>query len=442
MPAIPATLRPLLDRPVAVLGGGVSGDGVVALLHAVGATAVVYDRKGGAAVATFGPAEAARHALVVFSPGFAVEHPWLVAARAAGCTCLGELDFAAQFWPGRILAITGTNGKTTLTEFLTHALRSVGRSAVAVGNVGYSFSRAALDGAGADTVAVCEVSSFQAETFRHFRADATLWTNLAEDHLERHPGMGAYFDAKLRLVLSTPSGRFWVGTSVATWARRLGRALPAAACLATEGLAPDAKLAGSIFADYPQRENFVLAAAWWREAGLPEDALYAAARSFRLGRHRLACVATIDGVGYWNDSKATNFHAVHGALSRFDRPVLLIAGGRAKGGDIRAFAASLAGRVAQLLLIGETAAELAAGAATAGVPHTFCPSLEAAVDHAAALARPGDHVLLSPAFASFDMFRSYEDRGDRFEAAVRRLAAARAPLAVPPAVSSTQSLPS
>ncbi len=426
----PEFLRPLLDRPVAVFGGGVSGDGVVALLGALGAAAVVYDRKCGAARAEFTAADAAGHSLVVFSPGFAVEHPWLATARAAGCVCLGELDLASQFWPGCIIAITGTNGKTTLTEFLTHALRAAGRPAVAVGNVGYSFSRAALDAPTGATVAVCEVSSFQAETFRHFRAVATLWTNLAEDHLERHAGMGAYFDAKLRLVHSTPSGRFWVGSSVAAWARRLGRALPEAACVATDGLAPDPRLAGTVFADYPQRENFVLAEAWWRDSGLAVETLLAAARSFRLGRHRLACVAEVDGVGYWNDSKATNFHAVHGALARFERPVFLIAGGRAKGGDIRAFAASLAGRVAHLLLIGETAEELAAGAAAAGVPHTRCASLEAAVDLGARLARRGDQVVLSPAFASFDMFRNYEDRGERFEAAVRCLAAARPPLAV------------
>ena len=424
-PVVPAFLRQLLDRPVAVFGGGVSGDGVCELVRAVGGAAIVYDRKGGAARADFAPADAARHALVVFSPGFAVEHPWLVAARAAGCTCLGELDFAAQFWPGRILAITGTNGKTTLTEFLTHALLAAGRSAVAVGNVGYSFSRAALDNPTAETVAVCEVSSFQAETFRHFRADATLWTNLDEDHLERHPGMGAYFDAKYRLVLSTPSGRFWAGSSVCAWAQRLGRVLPASACVATLGLAPDPRLAGTVFEAYPQRENFVLAESWWRDRGLDPAVLLAAARTFRLGRHRLARVAEIAGVGYWNDSKATNFHAVNGALSRFDRPVLLIAGGRAKGGDIRAFAASLAGRVAHLLLIGETTEELAGGAEPAGVSCHRCATLEDAVALASRLAKPGAQVLLSPAFASFDMFRSYADRGDRFEAAVQRLAAAQ-----------------
>ena len=431
-PVVPEFLRPLLDRPVAVFGGGVSGDGVVSLVRAVGGAALVYDRRGGEVRDGFTAVEAAQHRLVVFSPGFAPDHPWLVAARSAGCLCLGELDFASQFWPGRIVAVTGTNGKTTLTEFLTHALRTAGCRAVAVGNVGYSFSRAALDAPTADTIAVCEVSSFQAETFRHFRAEATLWTNFAEDHLERHPGMGAYFDAKLRLVHCTPSGRFWAGSSVCSWAKRLGRALPVPACLPTEGLPDDPRLAGTVFAAYPQRENFVVAEAWWADTGLPAAALLAAAHTFPLGRHRLARVAEVGRVGYWNDSKATNFHAVHGALARFDRPVLLIAGGRAKGGNIRAFAASLAGRVAQLLLIGETAAELAAGAAPAGIPCAPCASLEAAVELAAQLARPGDHVLLSPGFASFDMFRNYEDRGDRFEAAVRALAAARAPLAATP----------
>lgn len=424
----PEFIRLLLDRPVAVFGGGVSGEGVVALLHAIGCRAVVYDRKGGDARPDFTIKNAVDHGLVVFSPGFAPEHPWLQAAQGGGCLCLGELDFASLFWAGRVVAITGTNGKTTLSEFLAHALRTAGVPARAVGNVGYPFSRAVLTEAVPGAVAVCEVSSFQAETLRHFRAEVMLWTNFAEDHLERHAGMGAYFDAKLRLVHCTSSGRFWVGSSVADWARRLGRALPEKAILRSEGLEPDERLAGSVFAEYPQRENFVLAEAWWREAGLDPDTLIAAVRSFRLGRHRLARVGEIDGVAFWNDSKATNFHAVHGALSRFVSPVFLIAGGRAKGGDIEGFASSLAGRVEHLLLIGETRAAMVAGAVRAGVPHTECDSLESAVDRALHLAHRGSHVLLSPGFASFDMFRSYEDRGDRFEAAVRRLAAAHAPL--------------
>ena len=428
-----AFLRPLLAHPVAVFGAGVSGAGVGELLAALRATSVLYDRHGGAARPDFTAAEAQRHALVIFSPGFPPAHPWLAAARAAGATCLGELDFASLFWRGRIVAVTGTNGKTTLTEFLTHALRAVGESACAAGNIGFPLSCAALHHNGERATAVCEVSSFQAETFAHFHADAALWTNFAEDHLERHDGLAAYFDAKLRLLGRTPPAGCRVGSSVTAWAGRLGRPLPDGSAVVTEGLAPDPRLAGTVFAEYPQRENFALAQAWWRLTPHAPEALYAAARTFRLGRHRLARVAEIDGVTWWNDSKATNFHAVLGALGRFDRPVVLIAGGRAKGGDIPGFVATLRGRVAHLLLLGETAAALGAAARASGIPATDCGrSLAAAVDAAARLARPGDHVLLSPAFASFDMFRSYEDRGDQFEALVRERAARPASVSISP----------
>lgn len=420
--AAPDSLRAALTRPVAVFGGGVSGDGVLALLRELGAEGVVYDRR----ERSFDPADAARHDLVIFSPGFVPNHPWLVAACAAGVECLGEVDFAARCWRGRIVAITGTNGKTTLTEFLTHALRAVGTPAHATGNIGRSFSRlvAETGGGAPDAVALCEVSSFQAETLQHLRADATLWTNFAEDHLERHPGLEAYFTAKWNLIEHTAEDGVFVGSSVTRWARRLNRHLPAPAMVPTEGQPADPALAGTVFADYPQRENFLLAAAWWRATGRRPSDLYAAAKTFRLGRHRLARVGERDGVDFWNDSKATNFHAVEAALAGFDRPVLLIAGGKAKGGDLGGFVTRLAPRVRQLFLIGETAEALAAAARAAGVPHVVCTSLETAVQQAAAAAVPGDHVLLSPGFASFDQFRNYEDRGDQFEALVHELRAA------------------
>ena len=188
-----------------------------------------------------------------------------------------------------------------------------------MGNVGFPFSRLLLETAAADAIAVCEVSSFQAETLRHFRADAALWTNFAEDHLERHPGLQAYFAAKWNLVDHTGPGAVFAGSSVARFAREFGRRLPPEACVATEDAAPDARLDGTPFARHPQRENFLLALAWWRRTGRPEAALYAAARSFRLGRHRLALVGELRGVSFWNDSKATNFHAVEAALADVSR---------------------------------------------------------------------------------------------------------------------------
>jgi UDP-N-acetylmuramoylalanine--D-glutamate ligase len=426
----PPSLQPLLAAPVAIFGGGVSGVGVLALLANLGASGVIYDEK----ATTFSSKAARAHRLVVFSPGFAPEHPWFGIARDAGCECQGELDFAAQFWRGNIVAVTGTNGKTTLTEFLTHALRSIGREAYATGNVGHSFSQLVAETAGGNeaSIAICEVSSFQAETLRTFRADATLWTNFAEDHLERHRSLESYFGAKWNLLAHTANRRssatasstspvVFVGASVHSYAVRFDRPLAAESCVETEGQSPDKRLTGTVFSDYPQRENFLIAAAWWKAAGLAEDALLAAAKTFVLGRHRLARVAAIDGVTYWNDSKATNFHAVEAALTRFASPVILIAGGKAKGGDLAGFVHRIASAVKHAVLIGETSAELAFHCSAFRIEHTICVTLAEAVRRAADLAKGGDNILLSPGFASFDMFRGYADRGEQFEQLVRDL---------------------
>ncbi len=422
--ALPAVLAPLLRQPVAVFGGGVSGQAVYGLLGSLGIRSEIFDRNAGAGCAQeFDRARAGGYRLVVFSPGFRPDHAWLRTARTAGCTCLGELDFASLFWPGRLVAVTGTNGKTTLTEFLAQALTLAGESAVAVGNIGFPFSRLVLQPPAAGAIAVCEVSSFQAETLIHFRADATLWTNFAEDHLERHAGMNDYFAAKWNLVSHTTPGSVFAGSSVQRFAREAGRRLPPEAWIATEGAAPDASLEATAFARYPQFENFQLAQAWWRHSGRPEAALYAAARTFRPGRHRLAAVGELRGVTFWNDSKATNFHAVEAALATFSSPVHLILGGRAKGGDLRAFVSRIAGQSRHLWLIGETRLQLAGLCDANRIPHTVCASLEEAVRGAAAAARPGEAVVLSPAFASFDQFRSYVDRGDQFERLVAALGA-------------------
>jgi UDP-N-acetylmuramoylalanine--D-glutamate ligase len=418
---IPESLRLPLAAPVAVLGGGVSGRGATALLASLGAAAIVYDAAG--REFTVAAAAAAGHRLAVFSPGFAPGHPWLARARAAGCACWSELDFASAFWRGRIVAVTGTNGKTTLCEFLVHALRAIGRPARATGNIGFPLSQWVADLGGGDpsVTAVCEVSSFQAEALAHFRAEATLWTNFAEDHLDRHGSLAAYAAAKAALVARTARGRWFAGPSVPPALACLGLSVPPATAVVAADSPGDPALAGTVFAAPPQRENFLLAAAWWRAEGLDPAALTAAAASFRLGRHRLARVAEIGGVTYWNDSKATNFHAVEAALAGLRGPVSLIAGGRSKGGDLAGFVERIAPRLDRIFLLGETRAALAAASAAAGLAHEVCPSLEAAVQAAARAAEPGSHVLLSPGFASFDLFRSYEDRGDRFERAVASL---------------------
>ncbi len=420
MLAPPGFLQSALLHPVAILGGGVSGEGVCALLAMLGVHGRIYDAKEGRG-ADYTAAAARQHRLVVYSPGFAPDHPWLARASAAGALCLGEVDFASRFWRGQLVAITGTNGKTTLTEFLTHALGAVGRDAHATGNIGHSFSRLVAEkrSGARDMFALCEISSFQAEALRHFRADATLWTNFAEDHLERHRTLENYFGAKWYLVTHTAPGATFVGSSVQRFAAKFERPLGPVVSVPTEGQPADPRLARTVFAEYPQRENFLLAAAWWRANDFDLDALYAAARTFKLGRHRLARVAEIEGVTFWNDSKATNFHAVEAALAGFSAPVVLIAGGRPKGGDLAGFVHRIAPRVKHVVLIGETAPDLAFHCATFRVAHTICANFAEAVRRGSELAAPGEHVVLSPGFASFDMFRNYEDRGDQFEALVR-----------------------
>jgi UDP-N-acetylmuramoylalanine--D-glutamate ligase len=420
LPTPPGAIATLLERPVAVLGAGVSGQGVLALLAALGASGVIYDEKADGAEKFFTPKHAALHGLVIFSPGFTPEHRWLMTALARGCVCLGELDFASLFWRGELVAITGTNGKTTLTEFLAHALNFAGRSAYATGNVGYPFSRLVIEHPAAQ-VAVCEVSSFQAETLMYLRPTATLWTNFAEDHLERHPDLNAYFAAKWRLVEHTPPSAVFVGTSVQVFARQTQRTLRSTACVATEGQPADEALGGSVFEGYPQRENFLLAAAWWRHAGLPADRLYAAAQTFQPGPHRLKRVGEKRGVTFWNDSKATNFHAVEAALGTFAAPVLWIGGGKAKGGDLAGFIRRIAQKIRHAFLIGETKPLLAAFSQSCGIPATSCTTLDEAVRAAFSTAVSGDQVLLSPGFASFDMFHGYDDRGRQFEAIVENL---------------------
>jgi UDP-N-acetylmuramoylalanine--D-glutamate ligase len=421
--SIPDFLSARLTEPVAILGAGVSGDGASQLLAKLGAASTVYDKAGREFTAT----AAREHGLVVFSPGFSLHHPWLEAARKAGVICMAEIDFASLFWRGRIVAVTGTNGKTTLTEFLAHALSRVGRRAKAAGNIGFPFSTlvAEEDGGFEDFTAVVEVSSFQAEQLGHFSADALLWTNFAEDHLERHVSMEAYFSAKWELVQRTPPGRFFAGSSVRRFAEQFGRSVPAGSSIPTEGQAGDPQWVGTAFEAYPQRENAILAQALWHSEGLADEDFVAAAKSFRTGRHRLTNVATKDGVTFWNDSKATNFHAVEAALGGFARPVVLIAGGRSKGGDLGGFVRRIAPRVSKLILIGETAPELAQACERFGVAFSSCSGLAEAVRAAAAAANPPGNVLLSPGFSSFDMFRNYEDRGNQFEQAVGDLHAAR-----------------
>ncbi len=431
----PEPLAKLTQRPVAVLGFGVSGQAAAALLRRRGAAVEAYDERPGDGVrGEFGPVQAKRHDLVVYSPGFAQNHPWLETARAAHCTCLGEMDFASLFWQGTLIAVTGTNGKTTLTEFLATALRRHGLSASPAGNIGHPLSRLDELGDTRERVAVCEVSSFQAEGLHHLRPHALLWTNFDEDHLDRYATLRDYFAAKWNLVERLARPCLILGESVARAAVEFGFKLPPHTVVATMAGASQRVPAGSVFATPPQSENYLVARLYWEHENLPLEELEETARSFSTRRHRLARVTELAGVEFWNDSKGTNFHATLAALESLPGPVTWIGGGKSKGGDIEGFAGRVASRVREAFLIGETAGVLARILHVRGVPATICESMREAVERSFDAARQSvpARVLFSPGFSSFDMFHDYAERGLAFEQAVLSLKAEPPALMVEP----------
>jgi len=421
-------LQRLLDPrrgPVAVLGYGVSGQGAVALLRRQGAWVNIFDERGGPRIRTeFSERDAASHPVVVYSPGFRVDHPWLEVARAAAAELYGELDFASLFWRGGLIAITGSNGKSTLTEFLVQAFLEAGSAAFAAGNVGFPLSRFHETPEAEHATAVCEISSFQAENLRALRPQALLWTNFSEDHLDRHGTMRNYFAAKWKLVERLRRPRLFVGPSVANWAEQLGYQLPPYAVVVDENSV--AGPSGSVFSAAPQSRNYALARAFWIHEGMDLASLDAAASSFQSLPHRLSVVAEIDGIRWWNDSVATNFSATEAALAATPGPIVWIGGGRGKGGDRATFAARIAPQIHAAVLLGETAPAMARALAELGVPAETTADLAQAVRRAWELCPPGASVVFSPGFASFDLFKNYRDRGEQFCRAVLGLKAMEA----------------
>jgi UDP-N-acetylmuramoylalanine--D-glutamate ligase len=374
--------------------------------------------------------------LVVPSPGVHPDHPALVAAHQAGVPVRSEIDLAAARLRARpdaprLVAVTGTNGKTTVTTLVDVILRAAGVTSVAAGNIG----RPLLDAAGDDVdVVVAEVSSFQlAFTTDAFAPDVAVLLNVAEDHLDWHGSVEAYARAKAELFRhQARSGLLVVNrddsVSLALAADapgevvRFGTGLPAPGdygVVGTDLVGPPGVLAAVPTSGAPHdTANALAAAAAALAVGADVDAVAAALDGFGGLAHRVQLVGERAGVRYYDDSKATNPHATAGALAGFEHAVL-IAGGRNKGldlGGLRAHAPQLRAVVA----IGEAAAEVEA-AFVGAVPVVRADSMRDAVRAASEHAQAGDAVLLSPACASFDWYESYAARGDDFTREVRAL---------------------
>ena len=421
MLAIPETIAPLLKRPVGVFGKGVTGKAVVDLLKVMGAAYVVYDEKC-LECSVFDSIAAKQHNLVIYSPGFSQEHPWLKLARENGCTCLAEMDFAAVFWQGEIIAVTGTNGKTTLTEFMAQALCQLGKKAIAVGNNGSPLSGFWRNFEDKAAVAVCETSSFQSEDLKYLQPDDVLWTNFDEDHMDRHQTMEKYFNAKWNLIERLQDGIAIIGESVYQWAKKMNKTMPANLYIAED---QSHMPTGTIFEKYPQSENFAIARKYWVEKDYALAILLEAASAFKLPKHRLQKVAKIGEVSFWNDSKATNFHATQAALRGFEKPIIWIGGGAGKGLDTKKLIDAIYDKIAMAFLIGDEAEKLQKNIEEKGGISVICKTLEEVVKCAYAYSEKykgsETDIVFSPGFTSYDMFDNYAHRGNCYEEIVLRL---------------------
>lgn len=400
---------------VPVLGAGSSGRSVERLLRARGMVPVLYDEKAEETLREFRPGRG-RHPFGVVSPGFAPDHPWRQRAERVGLPLLGEVELAASAWVGSLLCITGTNGKTSLTRFLEQALVLEGTSARACGNIGDPFADLAAE-PGPCEWAVCEVSSFQLYDWQRPHAEAAIWTNFAEDHLDWHGSLADYFGAKWRLVEAGMP--VFAGAGVAAVAESLGYTIPEN--LVEVAGDPSNPPTRGIFSQNPYGELYALAEAWWMQSGRDPAVLAEAALAFEPLPHRMEPVGSAGGRRFINDSKATNFHAALAACRSLDPPVHWIGGGSSKGVELSGFAQEMAGRVVSADLFGATASDLARELAALGMPVGVYETLEEAVRSAARRSAAGSTVLLSPGFASFDQFSGYAERGERFRKCVKEL---------------------
>jgi UDP-N-acetylmuramoylalanine--D-glutamate ligase len=379
---------------------------------------------------------------LVKSPGVPNEAPVVQVARAAGIPVIGELEASWRMLPNRFIAVTGTNGKTTVTELIGHIHRRAALSAAVAGNVGTPLA-SLVDRVEADATVVCECSSFQLEDTDAFAPECGVFLNFAPDHLDRHPTLDAYLAAKLRIFANQGNDDVAVysGDEPALRGRDLGGCARRVAFCTDRRGDPDCAVSldeGVIFwGDEPLIEasrlsllgphnaaNALAAAAASLETGVPPDAVREGLASFRGIPHRLEPVAEIGGTLFVNDSKATNVAAAAAALRSFDGGVHAILGGSLKGESFEGLVEPVSERCTACYLIGEAAETLQrdlAPASAAGVELRRADGLEGAVRAAAEAAGPGAVVLLAPACASFDAYRDFEARGEHFRAIVESL---------------------
>jgi UDP-N-acetylmuramoylalanine--D-glutamate ligase len=432
----------LAGKCLLVLGLGDTGLSVARWAEQHGARVRVADTRsvpprqfaGDVRLGAFTPALLEGVDLLCISPGLSLADPLIAEALAGGVPVLGDVELFA--WTNRapVLAITGTNGKSTVTALAGHLLKSAGVDAEVAGNISPPVLEAAMKRKTPPAAWVVELSSYQLETTWSLKPRAATMLNLTEDHLDRYAGIDEYAAAKARIfqgdgvqilnrddaasaAMALPGRRV---VSFGLDAPRSGEAFGLVQGWLVEGEAQIVEATALAIHGAHNVANALAACALARAFGLPRERIAAGLKSFRGLPHRLELVARRQGVDWYDDSKGTNVGATIAALRGLGRKAVLILGGEGKGQDFSPLRGPVEQFASRVLLIGRDAGLIEA--AFAELPTERCASLEAAVRRAAELAKAGEAVLLSPACASFDMFRDYKHRGEVFAAAVRSLA--------------------
>lgn len=374
--------------------------------------------------------------IVIPSPGVPPSIDPIAKAVRQGAKLISELDFACAYAEAPVIAVTGTNGKTTTTELIAAMLRGCGKNAVLAGNNAYPFSQAVLDPPAPDYF-VLEVSSYQLETTRAFHPWIGVVLNITEDHLGRHRSMEQYAAEKAKLFATqTPDEIAIVNaddprcaglgrdSAAQRWAFSLNGRVDRGLWLDGDAIREgDQEIAAITEVRLPGRHNLANALAALtvaRAGGFDWERCRAVLREFPGVEHRLESIATADGVRYINDSKSTNLDSLRVALESFEAPIVLIAGGRGKGGDYAGLAPVIQRHVKAVIAIGEDAPTIEA-ALGGDVPIAQAHSMDQAVALARDRAEAGEIVLLSPGCASFDWYANFEERGAAFKRAVKKL---------------------
>lgn len=456
----------LNGKNVLVAGTGISGIGSAALLEKNGALPIVYDgnektdpgevraklsEKLGAqtrariVVGAFPGEITGELSLAVLSPGVPTDADFVLYMKEKQIPIWGEIELAYRFAKGRVLAITGTNGKTTTTSLVGQIMQEYLDSVYIVGNIGNPYTDAAPLMT-EETVSVAEISSFQLETIEQFHPQVSAILNITPDHLNRHHTMENYIAAKEAVARNQTEDDYCILNYENEYTRAFGSRCPASVVwfssarrledglfyekdeiwLAKDGAAKpllnvhtDMKLVGLC-----NIENVMAAIGISMSAGVPLDNILAIIKHFVAVEHRIEYVATKGGVVYYNDSKATNTDAAIQGIKAMDKPTVLIGGGYDKGSEYDDWIRSFDGKVRKLVLIGQTRDKIAQCAQRCGFPEKdiiFADTFEEALGICTGEARAGDAVLLSPACASWGMFPNYEVRGKQFKEYVNQL---------------------